>query len=153
MYDAIYSILNVFVKYFPKHESTEKTHKFLDRTRKWVKLKAIEEGKSFYSDDFSDKLVDIAKDVGYDMPYDYIGCMGSRGEAFNYTSSYYCGMWTLWHLLTVQRYKIMMQLLLMGGLECLWLWAGGSYLIENFWRGWELRNHTTTCSTDLDSVC
>ena len=102
---SLQDILNVFVKYFPwSYENTTKLFKFMNKTRRWVMRKAEEEGRSFHASEFYDQMEEIAKETDYNLnTYTFYGCNGSHGLSFNYTSGYYCGIWTMWHLFTVQR--------------------------------------------------
>jgi len=104
-------MLKVFVNYFPKHESTKQVHRFLKNLRAWVKDRTEQVG-FIYPDALTLAMEEIATKTGYNITKEtYIGCRGYRGPtndyssaAYFYTSSYYCSMWTLWTLLTVQRY-------------------------------------------------
>ena len=110
---TVNKMLKVFVSYFPKHTSTKKVHQFLKHLQSWVEHKTNDEGvDSISTDEFTSKMEEISQKTGYDITDEvYIGCRGYRGPtnyysgaSYYYTSSYYCSLWTLWTLLTVQRY-------------------------------------------------
>ena len=52
--------------------------------------------------DFESKIKELQKPGVFSTSTDYVGCKGSKAAYGGYP----CGLWTLWHLLTVQHLAV-----------------------------------------------
>ena len=96
--DALQAFLNVLVKHFPGREATINT---LAKLRSWV----ASHTDAIRGQDLISEVNDIRAETGSfaDTPTGaWIGCKGSK----DIYGGYPCGLWSLWHVLTVnQQYE------------------------------------------------
>ena len=90
-------LLRVLRVYYPSNQG--KTHEFLRRLDEWV----AGHDDAIKGSDLENTIVKLK---GKTKPGEYLGC---KGSASNY-GGYPCGLWTLWHLLTIERWEIFFKL-------------------------------------------
>lgn len=85
-------LLRVLRLYYPANQ--EKTHRLLQKLDDWVNL----HDDAVKGSEFGEQVAKL--NGGSHEGAEYIGCKGSS----SHYGGYPCGLWTLWHLLTVGRY-------------------------------------------------
>lgn len=98
--DSLKSFLSVLLEHFPAKDQRHRTLSLLKNLHAWIH----EKGKAFTGIEFAITLESMTEEVKafskvYKSPY-FLGCNGTK-EAYG---QYPCGLWSLWHTLSVQHY-------------------------------------------------
>ena len=90
--NALHEYIDIVTRFFP---ARHRTRQFLEELRTWI----LGHDDALKGEDLSDMVENIKVRFSAfdDLPQNWIGCRGSAAQFGGYP----CGLWTLWHTMTV----------------------------------------------------